>query len=131
MSFDSRDIRLGMDVYTLDGVYLGTVRRVWPGPPSLDPVPTASAEASVPHGELLGPMPTAPLGNTAPCVQGAAAGFGSAADDAAPLGHGAIEVGRWWGLLGRRTIPLDAVQTVSLERVVLEFTSAASDELFG
>jgi hypothetical protein len=35
------------------------------------------------------------------------------------FGQGAITVGRWWGLIDRRTIALDAVQIVSLERVVL------------
>lgn len=28
MAFDTRDLRIGMDVYTADWVYLGTVRRI-------------------------------------------------------------------------------------------------------
>jgi hypothetical protein len=30
-----------------------------------------------------------------------------------------MSVGRWFGLLGRRNVPLSAVQNVSMERVML------------
>ena len=127
MSFDRRDIRPGMDVYTLDNAYLGTVLKVSDGPPA-EPEPPIAADArqsSTTNGELLGPMPTQPIGNPAPITQGAAAGYATAPDDARPLGHGALLVGRWWGLVGRRRIPIDAVQTVSLERVVLRQRAGA------
>jgi hypothetical protein len=32
-------------------------------------------------------------------------------------------VGRWWGLRGRRTIPLSQVFAISLERVILTLTA--------
>ena len=69
-------------------------------------------------------MPTQPLGNPGPSTQSAHALYAVQSDGAEPLGRGAIEVGKWWGLVGRRTIPLDAVQTVSLERVVLRLKQA-------
>ena len=122
MSFDRRDIRLSMDVYTLDNAYLGTVLTVVPGPE-----PPAEASASAPghessaiSGESLGPMPTQPVGNVGPETQSARAVYATRPDGAERLGHGALKVGKWWGLAARRTIPLDAVQTVSLERVVLK-----------
>ena len=31
-------------------------------------------------------------------------------------------VGRWWGLIGRRTIRLDQIMSLSLERVILKQT---------
>ena len=124
--FDARDIRRAMDVYTRDNVYLGTVLAVLPGPALLGPPPAPAAppQGSALDGEALGPMPTQPLGNPGPRTQGAAAACGTSGDGAAPLGLGALIVGRWWGLRGRRIIPLDAVQTVSLERVVLNRTLA-------
>ena len=125
MSFDRRDIRPSMDVYTLDNVYLGSVVRVLPGPPALGPAGASASRAaadgaSAMSGELLGPAPTLALGNRGPVAQGAEAAYGAARDGAEAIGRGgAIVVGRWWGLVGRRTIPLDAVLSVSMERVVL------------
>ena len=121
MSFDQRDIHVAMDVYTGDNHYLGTVLKVIaePAQPQV-PMPPTLPEASLVNGELLGPMPTLPIGNAAALKQGAAAGYGTA-PDAPPLGNGVIVVGRWLGLRGRRTIPLQDVQTVSLERIVLKF----------
>ncbi len=128
MSFDDRDIRPSMDVYTRDNVYLGTIRAVVPGSatPDGERVLETARQSSTISGERLGPMPTAPLGNSGPERQSARALYATEPDAARPLGRGAIEVGRWWGLVGRRTIPLDAVQAVSLERVVLKLTA---DEL--
>jgi hypothetical protein len=120
MSFDWRDIRKTMDVYTLDNVYLGTVLSITPGPTGApEHTPPTSHQSSILNGELLGPMPTQPIGNRASLKQSASANYGTAAD-AAPLGAATMLVGKWWGLAGRRVIPLDAVQTVSLERVVLK-----------
>ena len=122
MSFDRRDIRPSMDVYTLDNAYLGTVLAIVPGPepPAEASAPASGRETSAISGELLGPMPTQPVGNVGPETQSARAVYATRPDGAERLGHGALKVGKWWGLAARRTIPLDAVQTVSLERVVLK-----------
>jgi len=56
--------------------------------------------------------------------QSASQRYATSPDDARPIGAGAIRVGRWWGLLAQRTVPLDDVQTVSLERVVLRLKRA-------
>ncbi|HEX7025306.1 MAG TPA: hypothetical protein VF187_10860 [Gemmatimonadales bacterium] len=128
MSFDFRDIRPAMDVYTLDNVYLGTVLAIIPGP-AAEPsqrVPANAMESSEISGEMLGPAPTQTVGNRGPANQSARARYAVKPDAKQIIGHGAITVGRWWGLRGRRTIPMDAVQTVSLERVVLRLTA---DEL--
>lgn len=119
MSFDRRDIRTSMDVYTADNDYLGTVLRVLDGPlePHGQSLP-APGESSRVSGELLGPMPTLAVGNGAALKQGAAAHYG-AMPDSEPIGAGIIVVGRWWGLRNRRFIPLQDVQTVSLERIVV------------
>ncbi len=124
MVFDRRDIRPSMDVYTLDNAYLGAVREVIPGPLGLvgDRLPGATPEASEVSGERLGPAPTQDIGNAGPRTQSARAGYAAASDGAEPLGDGALKVARWWGPVGRRTIPLRAVQTVSLERVTLRQT---------
>lgn len=127
MSFDSRDIRPMMDVYTKDNLYLGSVLAMTPGTlPTNGKHGVERAHAAHKHvegsdfsGEMLGPVPTQTIGNTGPIVQSARANYASQPDDAILLGHGSITVGKWYGLLGRHTIPLDAVQTVSLERVVL------------
>ena len=126
MGLDRRDIRHAMDVYTRDNVYLGTVLDVLEGPARLvgECLPPAGRPTSAVSGEALGPMPTEALGNVGPRTQAARVGYGVATDHAAPLGHGAIVVGRWWGLVGRRTLPLDWVQTVTLERIVLRLRRA-------
>ncbi|HEX9373775.1 MAG TPA: hypothetical protein VF897_22370 [Roseiflexaceae bacterium] len=122
MSFDSRDIRRAMDVYTRDNVYLGTVLDVVPDPASVveEQVAATALQHSIVSGELLGPAPTQPIGNHASRAQSASELYATAPDAAQPLGRGTIVVGRWWGLAGKRTIPIDDVQTVSLERVVLK-----------
>jgi hypothetical protein len=121
VGFDQRDIRRSMDVYTADGVYLGQVLAVQPGPAAErgHRVGEDARQSSEVNGELLGPMPTAPLGNDGPLNQSAAALYAAVPRGRQPWGDGELVVGRWWGLRGRRRIPLDAVQTVSLERVVL------------
>lgn len=126
MSFDQRDIRPGMDVYTLDNTYLGTVLAVIARPATATPeqVAATARQSSAVNGELLGPMPTQPIGNPGPRHQSAAMAYATPAPDAQPLGQGAIVVGRWWGLRDRRVIPLEQVQTVALERVVLRQRAA-------
>jgi hypothetical protein len=124
MSFDDRDIRRSMDVYTLDNAYLGTVLSIRPGPVRAPaPRSPAARQSSGVSGELLGPMPTQPIGNLSPLKQSASAGYGTA-EDAIPIGAGELVIGSWWGLVGRRVIPLADVQTVSLERVVLKWRKA-------
>ncbi len=124
MSFDRRDIRTKMDVYTLDNVYLGTVIGIRLGPAQArDRTVFPAYQTSSVHGELLGPMPTQPIGNLAPLKQAASTSYGTG-PDAEPIGAGALVVGRWWGLVERRVIPLTDVQTVSLERVVLKWREA-------
>ncbi len=121
MNFDTRDIRLYMDVYTADNVFLGDVRQIKRRPvvPEGEQIGEAAQQASAISGELLGPMPTEPIGNPAPHAQGAKASYGVEPDDAEQIGQGMLTVAKWSGLVGRQTIPLDAVQTVSLEKVVL------------
>ncbi|MDP8922550.1 MAG: hypothetical protein M3O34_06685 [Chloroflexota bacterium] len=131
MSLNARDIRPSMDVFSRDGAYLGTVLRVAPdraaladGKDGREPNLGAAPQSSAINGELLGPMPTAPLGNPGPLAQSARGRYAAEADGAPSLRGGSFVVGRWWGLLGRRVIPLDLVMNVSLERVILEPTYA-------
>ena len=126
MPFDRRDIRPGMDVYTHNNVYLGNILSIQPGLATGDnPIAEGARvkghplHGSTSSGELLGPMPTQPLGNRAPIVQSSHAGYAATADNARSLGQGHLTVGKWYGLLGKQIISLDRVQTVSLERVVL------------
>lgn len=129
-SFDSRDIRSSMDVYTLDNAYLGTVLDIAPGPQSSDDrlVPESARQSSEINGEMLGPMPTQSIGNHGPRVQSADNQYAATPDQACSIGQGAITVGNWWGLRGRRVIPLEAVQAVSLERVVLKLKKAEIED---
>lgn len=122
MSFDHRDIRTRMDVYTLDNVYLGPVVTVVPGPVGceVERVLEEARQSSKVNGEMFGPVPTQTGGNPGPKTQSAAALYATEPHDAHSLGQGAIKIGRWWGLIGRRTIPMENVQTVSLERVILK-----------
>lgn len=122
MSFDHRDIRPSMDVYTFDNLYLGTVLKIIPGPvqPVGVYVPQDARQSSASSGELRGPMPTAPLGNPGPATQAARSAYATAPDRAEPLGQGMMVVGKWWGLVDRQAIALDSIQTVALERIVLQ-----------
>jgi hypothetical protein len=130
MGFDARDIHPPLDVFSRDGVFLGSILAVVPKPAAANESthsPRPDADTVVPpstfSGELLGPMPTGPLGNPGPVAQSARAGYAAEVDGARPLGDGAMVVGRWWGLLGRRTIPLRQVLSISLERVTLTLTA--------
>ncbi len=128
MSFDYRDIRRTMDVYTLDNAHLGMVLRVVAGtPPSRrGEAPEEVRQTGHSHGEAIGPVPTEALGNRGPGVQSPENSYGVTPDEAGPIGSGYLEVGKWWGARGHHSIPLDLVQTVSLERVVLK---VAKDKL--
>src|SRR5215208_7206654 len=115
MTFDRRDIRRSLDVFTFDGGYLGVVL-------ALDVPETAApldsrridlSRTSIVSGELLGPAPTAPRGNTGPRRQSAVASYATTRDSDSLLTSGSLRVGRWPGLWGTRSIPLDAIQTVS------------------
>lgn len=133
-TFDLRDIRRTMDVYTADNVYLGSVLGIEPAPdkrparhdPRDEQPPEPHAHTSTFNGERLGPAPTADIGNAGPSTQSARRGYGAASDGATPIGRGVLRVGKWWGIASRHTIALDAVQAVSLERVVLHLRA---DEL--
>lgn len=124
MSFDCRDIRPWMDVYSFDQVYLGIVLQIRRGPVEVQEriLPDALQTSSV-NGELLGPMPTQPIGNHAPGNQSASTRYATT-PDADPIGAGELVVGKWWGLVERWVIPIADVQTVSLERVVLRRRAA-------
>lgn len=124
MSFDDRDIRAWMDVYSFDQVYLGIVLQIRRGAVATQEriLPDALQTSSV-SGELLGPMPTQPIGNPASRNQSAGAGYATT-PDAQPIGAGELVVGKWWGLLERRVISIADVLTVSLERVVLSRRAA-------
>ncbi len=78
---------------------------------------------------MFGPMPTQTIGNGGPIKQSAAALYATTPHAAQPLGQGTIQVGKWWGLVGRRTIPLAAIQTVSMERVVLKHRKTDLDKV--
>ena len=107
MSFSRRDLRRGVDVFSADNVYLGTVVWVrWEGvasasPPGPSPVrggrdqdnlvspplstrerPGGGASPAPFSGERLGPMPTAALGNGAPVLQTVSNRYASESDRA-------------------------------------------------
>ncbi|MCS7051115.1 MAG: hypothetical protein NZL87_05835 [Thermomicrobium sp.] len=124
-AFDTRDVRVGMDVFSADWIYLGTVQRVRLGPgAAARRSDDLMGDGSCVNGELLGPQPTMPLGNPGPWTQGAANAFGAVADDALPIGRGAIAVGRTPFPFTWRWIAVAEIQVVSLERLVLRRTAA-------
>src|SRR5690349_1364993 len=136
-------IKRGMDVFTLEGEYVGTVVHVSrtapprsPGetPPSL-PLPIAMERgregARGFSGESLGPVPTAALGNRGPSTQARVAGFGATSAPAEPPSTGwmllvrllvAQQWRRSWPKVQR--LPLDLVQAVAHERVILSVTAS-------
>lgn len=117
------DIRPWMDVYTIDGEWLGAVLRVHPGDTSdsTSGAPFAPHEpASQPDGESIGPMPTQRYGNSGPARQSPAQHYATDRIDTPSIGTDAqLFIGKYFGLTERRTIPLDAVQTVAMERIIL------------
>ena len=134
MSFDDRDVRRGMDVVTLDDVLLGTIVWIRRGGSRRSVAAPAGAvrQVSARNGEALGPMPTTAVGNRGPTVQGALASFASQGKRAGrPLDGAELLVLRTpigpdfrHPLPRLRRIPVSAVQTVSLERVILRVTEA-------
>jgi hypothetical protein len=120
-AFRTGEIRPHMDVFTLDGERLGMVIRVIPGEelPEVERVTTRALQRSEIDGEQLGPAPTRDVGNTGPTVQSPDNQYGTNALHGDSLGNGSMVIATLLGMFGRRTIPLDEVQTVSMERVVL------------
>jgi hypothetical protein len=132
MSFGTRELRRGMDVFSADGELLGTVvqirRRLRLGPSDgasvHDPRPASTAFT----GEALGPMPTAPVGNPGPASQNPTTRYASQRPDGtlpdeepadllvfrAPV-H--LERRTLWPRL--RRYPVSSIQNVSHERIVL------------
>jgi hypothetical protein len=119
MSFDTRDIRPTMDVFTLDNRYLGTVLKVQAGPVDAPTMSDPDEAASEMNGELAGPASTQGIGTTGPRVQSPRAAYATTRDAAGLLGSVPLTVGKYWGLLGRKIILLSAVLSVSMERVVV------------
>ncbi len=118
-----------MDVWTADNQYLGTVRRVM----GTRTATRAHLEPSKRRGdgfsgETIGPVPTQSLGNTGPVAQAAHSAYATNGDGAKSLGGGKLTVGHWAGLIKRRSIALELVQSVSLERITLRLTMAQLDE---
>ena len=127
--FDHRDIRVLMDVWTADNQYLGIVRRV----SGLGTATRAYMEPSKQRqggfsGETIGPVSTRSIGNTGPSAQAAHAAYATNGDSARSLGGGTMTVGHWAGLVKRRSIAVDLVQSISLERITLRLTKAQLNE---
>lgn len=123
MSFTTEDIRTSMDVYTLDNYYLGSILRIKRGrtnPPRAR-VPETARQSSETNGEMLGPMPTASIGNPGPRNQSAQREYATTPSTDRSIGDGSLTVGKWWGLVDRRHVPIDAILSVSLERIVLSW----------
>lgn len=138
MSLDQRNIRRGMDVFTLDGAYVGTV--MWIRQESLARNSPASSVARVQRpsapsfsGESLGPMPTAELGNDGPSTQSPERAYAShllSGSDSAASHPTELIVFRWLVWLDPSTlrprlrrIPVSLVQATSLERIILSVTA--------
>ncbi len=129
MTFNSRDIRKHLEVYTFDGEYLGTVLEVESGPavPRAVLVPEEARQPSDVSGESFGPAPTQTAGNSGPLTQGARSDYATAPDGAERVGVSSFTVGRLGGLLGRRAIPVEEVLSVSMERLLLRKRKAELD----
>ena len=140
MTFSTRDIRRGMDVYSADNVYQGTVVWIVERPARREPPePRAGHDSAARHagtfsGEALGPMPTAALGNSGPSAQtpatryasvarGPRVGEGHTASDREPAELIVVRLLTaldWTTLRPKiQRIPVSRVQSVSLERIVL------------
>jgi hypothetical protein len=138
VSFDGRDLRIGMDVFSADGVYLGSVVRIrWDRSVSTAVAAEADPTAGLPFsGERLGPMPTTALGNSGPASQSTATAYGSRRSRIATPDRGRpteLLIFRWlvsltWSTARPRLrrIPVELIQLVALERIVL---SVNADEL--
>jgi hypothetical protein len=144
MSLDARDLRRGMDVFSSDGVYLGTVIRVRLGrrtrsdgsPTQDEPRPSdGSRDPTSVSGEALGPMPTAVLGNGGPRRQTAANDYatrrtavtGEPSRLPAELIVLRLLLPFGWSTPRPRLrrFPVSMVQAVSYERIVLSVTASS------
>lgn len=125
--FRPGEIRRMMDVYSFDSDYLGSV--LWitaDGATSGSPeFPDQLRQESKVSGESLGPAPTQRVGNPGPVTQSARQRYGIGDDPQPAIGNGTMIVGQAFGLMGIKRIPLDDVQTVALERIVLRKTADA------
>jgi hypothetical protein len=146
VSFLERDVRRGMDAFSLDGVYVGTVIHVTyeedrGGHRSPH---DGKAEATVRSGERrvssegqfsgesIGPMPTAALGNDGPRAQSPGTAYASAPPSTgrkrrpAALYTVRLLTALNWATLSPRVrrISVDHVQAVSLEGSILSLTAA-------
>jgi hypothetical protein len=128
-----------MDVFSADGVYVGTVihiiRRA-----ILDAATRRTAEGSSAapvsgfSGEALGPMPTSALGNRGPRQQSAVMAFASSAASGQTdpstrpaeliVLRSLVALNRATLMPTLRRIPVTMVQLVSMERIVLSSTAA-------
>jgi hypothetical protein len=139
VSFDVRDLRLGMDVFSSDGVYLGSVIHVARRPRS-DPTLTAAARlknrATGPSfsGETLGPMPTTRLGNRGPAHEQEPSDYATRLATQSDSEPAELVVFRCLVALDWRTLwprlrryPVSLVLHTSHERIVLAATAAELD----
>ena len=144
MSFAWRDLRRGMDVFSSDGVLLGSVVHIKPrpGPPMTETAPASvegTPDGSAFNGESLGPMPTVSLGNWGPTHQQRTGQYATSNDDGVPPTHDvpselwvfrmlvALNWGTLWPRL--RRYPVSLVLHVSHERIVLSATATDLDSL--
>jgi hypothetical protein len=110
-----------MEVFTFDGERLGTVLLIETGdagPEGGELLPSVRQESEI-DGESLGPAPTQAFGNTGPIAQSARNRYAARPPGPRAPGVRSFLVGDWHGLLNRRRIPVDDVQTVSMERIIL------------
>lgn len=120
--FRSSDIRPGMDVFSLDGVQIGSIIQVLSGSESSGG--NGLRPAGVPvcrrfDGESTGPAPTRDVGNFGPATQSPENRYATGPEHGTSLGNGEMLVGTLFARFRRRRISLDEVQTISMERVVL------------
>ena len=125
-----------MDVFSADGVYLGTV--AWIGHQRGQAEPhAATASATSPStfsGEALGPMPTARIGNDGPSRQTPATAYASgprsvstgSTRSPAELLVLRMMVSLNWSTFRPRVwrLPVSLVQIVALERIILTCNAA-------
>ena len=143
-------IRPGMDVYSeRQDRYLGCVVRVIRGEPSPAPDDQAQrtgsgsppGDAPMVHdegnvtghaepagkrmlGESRGPVPTGQFGNTGPDRQSAGQGYATQVRDTPPdVAYFLVRPGRvnWWFLTPTFSVPISAVRSISMERVVVDW----------
>jgi len=154
VTFTERDLRRGLDVFSLDNVYLGTV--IWirwdenaftPDPSPVreggkhavpvSPLPRTGEGLGVGvsfSGERLGPMPTSSIGNSGPVRQASATKYATQT-----VGPGSARVRRpaellifrWLVSLNwatarpvLRRVPAGLIHLISLERIILSVNAS-------